>query len=131
MNKKILLTITLLVISLTYTASAQNYSLHAVKSSKEAKQTLGLGAPYLWVGKSGRFDDPISVSGSESLKYGNQKACQYAAIKALAKLKKKARKQNFPIVKNIHSPDTRPGLYYCHIGFRSAKVKLLGTFTHR
>lgn len=58
-------------------------------------------------------------------------SCQYAAIKALAKFKKKAKKQNFAIVKNIYSPNAKPGFYYCDISSRSAEVKLIGTLTHK
>lgn len=131
MNKKILLAFSLLTLSIAYTASAQQFSLYEAKSSKEGKRVLGFGRPYLWMGKANQIGKSISVSGSESLEYGTKKACQYAAIKAMAKLKKKAKKKNFSIVKNIHSPDARPGLYRCYIGFRSAKVKLSGTLTNK
>ncbi|GAA5095077.1 hypothetical protein [Wohlfahrtiimonas larvae] len=131
MKKKILLTIIFLSFPLSHIASAQTYSLFEAKSSKEGKQVLGFGQPYLWIGKPNRLNKVISASESESLKYGHKKACQYAAIKAFAELKKKAYKEKYVIVKNIHSPNAKAGLYYCDIGWRSATVELRGTLTNK
>lgn len=130
MTKKILLTITLLTLALSYTASAQYYSLYEAKKMKEGRAALKT-KPHLWFGLFKPHLKIESVSESESLEFGPKKACQYAAIKALAELQKKAAKQNYVIVKNIHSPYAKPGFYYCDIGWSSATVKLNGTFTNK
>lgn len=130
MKKKILLTITLFILSLTYTASAQQYSLYEAKKMKEGRTVLTI-KPHLWFGLFNPHLKTVTVSESESLEFGPKKACQYAAIKALAKLQKKAKKKDYIIVKNIHSPNAKPGFYYCNIGESKAKVELRGTFANK
>lgn len=121
----------LLLTSSSSMVFAQKYSLAEAKNTKKAKETLGHGKPFLRMGKGKASDNTIITSGSENLSLGQKKACQYAAIKALSKLKKKAAQKQYPIVKNIHSENARHGFFYCHIGFRSATVKLSGTFSKR
>ncbi len=130
MRKKILISLSLLLSCLILIAPAQQFSLYEAKKMKEGRATL-TSRPHLWFGKANNREKSTAADGSESLSYGRKKACQYAAIKALAELQKKATKENAIIVKNIHSPGSKPGFYYCDVGGSSATVKLRGTFTNK
>lgn len=129
MHKKLLCILILSLASIGL-SSAQQYSLFEAKKMKEGRATL-TSKPHLWFGKANKRDKTVTVSESESLEYGQKKACQYAAIKALKELQDKAKKKKYVIVKNIYSPKAKPGFYYCDVGWRSATVKLTGTFTNK
>lgn len=130
MRKKILVSIILILSYILFTASAQQFSLFEVKKMKEGRAVL-TSTPHLWFGKATAREQSTSADGSESLSYGLKKACQYAAIKALANLQKKAIEKKAVIVKNIHSPGAKSGFYYCDARGSSASVKLRGTFANK
>lgn len=130
MRNKILIGITLLFSSFIFTASAQQFSLFEAKKMKEGREMLKR-QPHLWFGKMQRGETSTAASGSYKLNVGKKKACQYAAIQALADLQKKANSKKYIIVKNIHSPQAKPGFYYCDISGSSANVSLRGTFTNK
>ncbi len=130
MRKKILVSISLLFSCLILIAPAQQFSLYEAKKMKEGRAVLK-SRPHLWFGKANNYEKSTIAEGSESLSYGKKKACQFAAIKALAELQKKATQEKAIIVKNIHSPSSKPGFYYCNISGSSASVKLRGTFANK